>query len=267
MSASGRFDEQVQAYASFDVETVPLDAKLHDVATLLARRGVTALAVAGRDTKIVGMLSSLDVLAAVELEMSAEGPPRALPTQRRAEEVMARELVTIDERAPLVEAATAMVEHRIHRVWVKSGETITGVLTVHDLMRAVAARRIETPLREIMTPFVQSIDLGTPVREAVAQLAAATVHGLVVVDGGQPVGAFTRTEAIAARALPPALQTTPVERVMSYEVVSLDDGTPLHRAASHANVLRLRRIFVTKGGRLAGIATGFDFARFVAKHR
>ena len=53
---------------------------------------------------------------------------------------------------------------------------------------------------------------------------------------------------------------------MSYEVLSLDQATPLRRAASQAQVLRVRRIFVTDGARLVGIATGFDFARFVAAY-
>ena len=52
---------------------------------------------------------------------------------------------------------------------------------------------------------------------------------------------------------------------MSYEVVSLPTDTPLRRAASHTSALALRRIFATKAGRLAGIVTGFDFARYVAR--
>jgi CBS domain-containing protein len=259
-----QFLDPVRAYASFEVETVPPTAKLHEVALILRRRGVSAVAVAGSDAKVLGMVSSRDVLAAVDVELRPGAMPRVLPTERAVDEVMVRDLATIDEGDTMVAAATKLVERRIHRLWVTAGGVISGVLTVNDLMRAVAQHEVETPLAAIMTKAVQVIDLGAPVRDAVAQLAQASVHGLVVVDGAEAIGVFTRTEAIAARHLPPTLLDTPVERVMSYEVISLPSETPLRRAATQANALHLRRIFATEHGKLAGIVTGFDFARFVA---
>lgn len=259
------FDDEVRAFASFEVETVLPTAKLHEVADILRRRGVSAVAVAGADAKVIGMVSTRDVLAAVELELRVGEAPRVLPTDRAVTEVMIRDLVSIDEGASIAAAAARMVEHRIHRVWVTSAGSIVGVLTVQDLMRAVAKHDVAAPLSAIMTPMVRTIDVGAPVREGVAALTDASVHALVVVDGVQPIGVFTQNEAIAARHLPAPLLETPIERVMSYEVVALPAETPLWRAASHTRALSLHRIFATKDGRLAGVVTGFDFARFVAR--
>ena len=111
-----------------------------------------------------------------------------------------------------------------------------------------------------------TVGLGESVRTAIDRLGGCGTHGLVVVDGDAPVGVFTRTEAIEARSLPPELLESPVERVMSYEMIGLPQDTPLRRAAGHACVLHLRRVLALDGRRLCGIATGLDFCRYVATH-
>ena len=98
--------------------------------------------------------------------------------------------------------------------------------------------------------------IGQPVEHAVAHLADANVRGLVVVDDGWPVGVFTHTEAIQVRAMPRELLSTPVEELMSYEVLCLDASTPLVHVAGQAMAMNVRRVFAVEGRRLCGIATG-----------
>jgi CBS domain-containing protein len=260
------FDEPVSEYASRDLVTVPPDALLHHVAELFRDRGVSAAAVSGADRGIVGMISSRDLLEAVELDLGPHGRARARPSEKSAADIMRTELVSVDLETPLREAAAVMVERRIHRVWVRRAAAVVGVLTAHDLMRAVLHHRVQAPLWTLMSAPVLTVALGEPIRTAFDRLAAGGTHGLVVVDGDAPVGVFTRTEAIEARTLPPDLLSSPVERVMSYEMIALDQETPLRRAAGHACVLHLRRVVALNGRRLSGIATGLDFTRYVATH-
>jgi CBS domain-containing protein len=108
---------------------------------------------------------------------------------------------------------------------------------------------------------VETIGLGEPIDAAIAQLTAANVRGLVVVDGDRAVGVFTQIEAIKARALSAELRKTAVEQVMSYETLCLDVSTPLYRAAGHAIQMRVRRILAVEQRRFRGIVTGFDLVR------
>jgi signal-transduction protein with cAMP-binding, CBS, and nucleotidyltransferase domain len=72
------------------------------------------------------------------------------------------------------------------------------------------------------------------------------------------------TEAIHARALPSMFLDSPVERVMSYETICLDVGTPLYRVAGHATQMRVRRILAVHSRQLRGIVSGFDLVRVLA---
>lgn len=260
------FDEPVSEYATMGLVTVSPDARLHEVAERLRDRGISAAAVRGADGHVVGMLSSRDLLAAVDLDLGRHGRATARPTEKTTAAIMQTDLVCVGPTASLRAAATELVARRIHRVWVRHGAEIVGVLTTNDLMRAVLEHRVEAPLWTVMSAPVLTVSLGEPVRVAIDRLARSGMHGLVVVDGDAPVGLFTRTEAIEARWLPPTLLDRPVEGVMSYEMVALAQDTPLRRAAGHACVLHLRRVVAVDGRRLSGIATGFDFARYVATH-
>lgn len=260
------FDEPVSEYMSEGLVTVAPQMPLHEIADLFRARGVSAAAVAGPDRVVCGMLSSRDLLSAVELDLGSHGRGRARPTEKTAAAIMRTDLISVDLASPLRQAAALMVERKIHRVWVRRFAQTIGALTAHDLMRAVLHHHVEAPLWTIMSAPVLTVGLGESVRTAIDRLGGCGTHGLVVVDGEAPVGVFTRTEAIEARSLPPELLESPVERTMSYEMVALPQDTPLRRAAGHACVLHLRRVLALDGKRLCGIATGFDFCRYVATH-
>lgn len=109
--------------------------------------------------------------------------------------------------------------------------------------------------------------MGDTIRTAIGRLDDANVRGLVVVDGTWPVGVFTHTETIQARALTPIFLDSPVEHVMSYETICLDVRTPLYRVAGHAIQMRVRRILAVHDRELRGIVSGFDLVRIMTLSR
>lgn len=264
--AARPFDEPASDYASRNVFWIAPETRLHVVAQDLLERGISAALVRGPDRRVLGMVSSSDILEAVELDIERPDQPTARPTDKTAAQIMRTELVCVDEGTPVREAAIRMAERRIHRVWVTRRAEHVGVLTAHDLMRAVLEHHVEAPLSSIMSTPVHTIGLGATVREAAQRLASVGTHGLVVVDGEAPIGVFTQTEAIATRWLPPELLGSSVEHVMSYEMIALAPDTPLRRVAGHACVLHARRVLAVEERKLRGIATGLDFARYVATH-
>ncbi len=252
----------VREYASNTLVSVRPDMPLADVHELLLARDISAVPVVDEKGELCGILSTTDLLREARLEIAAPGGAvRITPPPRRARDLMKRNVVTVDQDAPLGDAAGEMTKHRIHRVVVTRGGKAIGVLSTRDAMRAVLHQRIETPLERVMTVPVETIDEGDTIRAAVERLDDANVRGLVVVDGTWPVGVFTHTEAIQARALPPAFLDSPVERVMSYETICLDVKTPLYRVAGHAVQMRVRRILAVHDRELRGIVSGFDLVR------
>jgi CBS domain-containing protein len=252
----------VREYASDTLVSVRPDTPLAEVHALLRARDLSAVVVVDEKGDLNGILSTTDLLREARIEIAAPGDVvRITPAPRLARDLMKRDVITVDQDAPLGDAAGEMMKHRIHRVVVTRGGKPVGVLSTRDAMRAVLRERIESPLERVMTVPVETIDEGDTIRSAIERLDDANVRGLVVVDGTWPVGVFTHTEAIQARALPPSLLDSPVERVMSYETICLDVKTPLYRVAGHAIQMRVRRILAVHDRELRGIVSGFDLVR------
>jgi predicted transcriptional regulator len=261
---SALWSTAVREYMSKSLVSVRPDATLSEVQQLLEERDISAVPVVDAKGKLEGILSSSDLLRVARLEISPSGFPTSVlfpSPPKHARDIVRKTVVTIDEDAELHAAARLMVRHRIHRVVaLRSGKPVA-ILSTRDAMRAVLFHHIDVPLETVMTTPVETLDLGAPIHEAVERLTEANVRGLVVVDGEWPVGVFTHTEAIRARALPREMLSRAVEQVMSYETICLDTATPLYRVAGHAMQLHVRRILAVNGRRLRGIVTGFDLVR------
>jgi CBS domain-containing protein len=252
----------VREYASKTLISVRPETSLAEVHEVLLDRDISAVPVVDAEGVLRGILSTTDLLREARIELAAPGElARVTPPPHSARDLMHREVVTVREDASLREAAEAMIAHHIHRVVVTRHGAPVGVLSTRDAMRAVLAQRVLLPLAQVMTARVATIDEGDTIRMAIEQLDDANVRGLVVVDGQWPVGLFTHTEAMLARALPAPYLDTPVEQVMSYETICLDVGTPLYRVAGHAIQMRVRRILAVHDRELRGIVSGLDLVR------
>jgi CBS domain-containing protein len=258
---AARWNAPVRDYTSEPLIAVEPTTPLAQVRRLLDDNDVSAVAVT-EASRLVGILSSTDLLR--EARIGLTGPDRLVRTTAPAQvaaDLMRTDVVTIDEGQPLREAAVRMIERRIHRLIVLRKEAPVGVISTRDAMRSVFRGQVTTPLSEVMTANVLTVEGTESVSIAIERLDDANVHGLVVVDGTWPIGVFTHTEALRARALHSGLKELPVERVMSYETICLNVRTALYRVAGHALALRVRRILAVDERRLRGIVTGFDLLR------
>jgi len=164
----------------------------------------------------------------------------------------------VSPQSTLIDAATQMVERRIHRVFVVDGDKMVGVVSTKDLMRAVMDAKVATPISELMTVPVVTVEANQPLAEAVATLSRARISGVAVMENGVPVGIFTQEEALAARDRP---GKTPVDEAMSQALLCLPVSTPVFRAAGFTLSTRARRVLAVDHHHIQGVLTGLDFAR------
>ncbi len=259
MSSASTSPAFVRDRMSSPVATISSRARLSEVVSAIEARAVAALAVVDGE-QLAGIVSTTDLVRALA---------RPADEDVAVTEIMSHPVATTGADRPVIEAARTMATSRIHRLVVTDGEGVTagaprGVLSARDLLDDVKAAGVKKPLSDIMTADVRTLDVGDPVDRAVAELAEARVHGLVVVENGRPVGVFTHAEALAARKLPPMLRSRPVEEVMSYETICLDATTPIARAAAYAAAMNVRRILVVHERQLVGVASALDLVRVLA---
>jgi CBS domain-containing protein len=104
-------------------------------------------------------------------------------------EVMTTTLLTVEPETKLAAAAERMNDRGVGAAVVLSGDTVSGILTERDVLRAVATGPVEgTLVAAWMTRDPETIDASA----TTSQAAAIMIHGgfrhLPVVEGGKPVG-------------------------------------------------------------------------------
>jgi CBS domain-containing protein len=233
------------------------ETSLSVVRRIFEEHDISAVPMVDMAGALRGILSTTDLLRAARRDLSAPEKRIALE-QRWASDLMTTDVVTIEPSLSIAVAASGLLKHRIHRLVVVDEGRPCGVFSAIDALRAIIAEKVKTPVGDVMTRRVHTIDADTPADEAVQRLDDLGVRGLVVVDGSRPVGVFTHTEALRAWSLPLEMRRIPVEQLMSYETLCLDIATPVDRVASYARRMRVRRILVVERQHLCGIVTGTD---------
>ncbi len=256
-----RFSQPVADYMTREVEAVSPDALLPSVVRALERVNISAVPVVQHGT-LIGVISRTDLLHVGRLNAGTGRRPTSLTVpDLRVGEVMKRNPLVVAPHLPLAEAARIMHDARVHRVFVVESGAVIGVLSTLDLAAAVRDARLETPLAEVMSSPIFSVDTTDPLSLATERLELDHVTGLIVLEDGWPVGVFTQSEAMAARDLP---RDTRVDDVFDQAVICLPDSTRLFRAAAHAARLDVRRVVACRQREAVGVLSGLDFARIVA---
>jgi CBS domain-containing protein len=124
-----------------DVKTVGPDAVVNDVVVSLADSHISALAVVDGMGRMVGVISSTDILTS-EAEAQDAVEREALFEQMVVRDIMTRRPLTVSPEADLREAARQMLYADVHRLFVVDGDRVVGVISTTDIMRAVATGRL-----------------------------------------------------------------------------------------------------------------------------
>ncbi len=117
------------------VVTVPMDATVKEIATMLTRQGLSGVAVIGPTGVAVGVVSDMDILKVIG---------RHHWEKITAESIMTSDIQMIKPMCTLGEAAKIMREKAIHRLLVFSERGVgashrpIGILSASDIIREVA---------------------------------------------------------------------------------------------------------------------------------
>jgi CBS domain-containing protein len=146
----------------------------------------------------------------------------------RVEDVMVREVITIDEDLTVKEAAEIMNKFEIGcLIGVKRGKAM-GILTERDVLKRVVAEgrdASKTKVRDAMTSPLVIVEPGMDLAEAVKLMFQMKIKKLPVVDGKRLVGLVSLTDIarfqpqmitilkqLAARQTPPKSMQKVIDR-------------------------------------------------------
>lgn len=120
-------------------------------------------------------------------------------TSTTVRELMSKSTLCGDPRQSLVEAAAQMRAQRTSALAVLDGQTIVGIVTERDFMRAIADGRepAATHISEYMTHSPVTIEAGKLAAEAAAMMIKHHVRHIPVTDGGRLIGFLSARDLLA----------------------------------------------------------------------
>lgn len=295
-----RFDLQVQDVMRRDVVSVPSDATARTAVELLVGREFRALPVVDAGGRVVGVVSSGDLVARAGLgarlellsAMSELDQRRFLDqvSARRIRDVMTPEPATVRATDSVATATHLMAERRIKRLPVVDGEgRLVGVLARSDVLRAVGETFPRDTAAAAEHPGAQTVGeimrVDAPTVRADADLAAildAVVstrlnRAIVVDEAGRVLGVISDADVLRSvdaassggviGALMRSTGRPPGGRVVARDVIAREPLTvgpqsPIAEAARAMTETRFKVLCVVdEDGLLLGIVDRADLLR------
>ncbi|MEX0802039.1 MAG: CBS domain-containing protein [Candidatus Binatia bacterium] len=120
-----------------DVITVGPTITIKNLAMILIKNQISGAPVAGKNGKIIGVVSEADIVAKKGKDVRT---------------IMSTNIISVTEETPVEEIAKLMTTHRIKRLPVMRGEDVVGIVSRADIVSAIALGKhvaIHTPVYDL----------------------------------------------------------------------------------------------------------------------
>lgn len=180
-------------------------------------------------------------------------------------EYASKTLISVRPETPLTDVYDLLLERDISAVAVveECGD-LKGILSTTDILREArldvsapgGLARITPPprtARDMMRRDVITVDEDSPLGDAAVEMVKYRIHRLVVTRKGAPVGVLSTRDAM--RAVLFHRIETPLDRVMTTPVDTIDQGDTIRTAIRHLADANVRGLVVVDGKWPIGVFT------------
>ncbi len=238
------------------VATAP-EATMYEAARLMGEKHIGSLIVKKYDTA-VGIVTERDLLSKV---LAREKDMR----EEKVEKAMSFPLVTICFTAKIREAAQMMVKKK-GRLAVFDCGKLVGIITASDLVRSLPeVDETAAIVDDFMTKEVTTADETTTVGAVTKTMGEQRIGSVIITSRGKPTGIFTERDLLTTFIAKTELLETSVGPQTSSPLVTVPSGTSVHKAAAIMTMKHIRRLPISKRGKLVGIVTARDLVEAYAK--
>jgi CBS domain-containing protein len=120
-----------------DIITVSPTMSVKTLAMTLIKNQISGAPVAGKDGKIVGVVSEADIVAKKGKDVRS---------------IMSKKVISVAENTPVEQIAQLMTTHAIKRLPVMNGASIVGIVSRADIVSAIAQGHhiaVHTPIYDL----------------------------------------------------------------------------------------------------------------------
>jgi len=255
-----------------DIVTITPENTLHDAAKVMGENRIGSLIVMKYETP-VGIITERDLLRevvdrgiALEKDWLVGG---ASIKDEKVEKIMSYPLITISLNSRIKEASQIMIEKNIRRLAVGEAGKIIGIVTSSDLIRCLP----ETP--ETMQPWFEvdyfmskgviTADEEMSVENVAKIMGTKSIGSVVITQNGDPIGIFTERDLLTKFLAKDESLKIAVGDVCSSPLISASLGITIHEAAAIMTSKHIKRLPITKDGKLVGMLSARDLVEAYAR--
>ncbi len=269
--ASHRKIEEIMTH---EVITIAPENTLHDAAKLMGEKRIGSLIVVKYDTP-VGIITERDLLREVvrrEIDLEKDWLVGGISIKdEKVEEIMSYPLNTISLKSQIKEAAQMMIEKKIRRLGVHESGKLVGIMTASDLIRSLPdipeTMQVWFEVDYFMTEGVITANEETPVETVAKIMGEKGIGSVIITSHGKPIGIFTERDLLTKFLAKDESLKVEVGKVCSKPIVTSHIGISVHDAAAIMTSKHIRRLPLTRDGKLVGILTARDLLEAYARKK
>ncbi len=263
---------KIEEIMTHKVVTIAPECTLHEAARVMGEKRVGSLVVVKYETP-VGIITERDLLREVVgrgIDLEKDWLVGGVSIQEeKVEEFMSYPLNTISYKSQIKEAAQMMIEKKIRRLGVRESGKLVGIITASDLVRSLPefpeTMRVWFEVDYFMTEGVITADEETSVESVARIMGEKSIGSVIITSEGEPVGIFTERDLLTKFLARGRSLKVEVGEVCSSPLVTAPIGISVHDAAEVMATNHVRRLPITKDGKLVGILTARDLVEAYAR--
>ncbi|HZL91885.1 MAG TPA: CBS domain-containing protein [Pirellulaceae bacterium] len=193
----------LETLVTYNPPAVSLETTADRLLEMMERLHVQHLPVVDDGGRLLGIVSEMDVLLAVQRRQSVAAADEPL----RAESVVAGVLATIGPEARPRQALKLLLDHGIHCLPVLSSGRLLGIVTTHDFLREFSYGEMPGSRDAVtghLSPPVEPLEPDATLEAAEQAMQKCGQSHLAVVQGGCPIGLVSPIDIVRARCRQPA---------------------------------------------------------------
>ena len=171
------------------VIAVSEETEIPEAANLMVINSLRRLVVVDGEHKVIGIVTQTDIIKNLSID--------SFISFKKVEQIMNRNIISVDEKDRLLNAVSLMVKNRISCILVMKGKKPIGIITERDITKAIAEDTISDGVLEIMKSPMLTTHKDLNLFDATRLMDENKVRSLTVVDyQGIAIGIITKSDII-----------------------------------------------------------------------
>jgi CBS domain-containing protein len=241
---------------SKDVVTVSPEDTILSTVKVMSEKNVSCV-VAVDHTTLAGILTEKDILKGVA-EQNHSFVHFKVSTH------MSHPVQVTTGATPVIEAGKIMAQNKIKRLPVVDSDQLAGIVTQTDITRGLISLAPLRAVSKVMQSHVATVQADASVTKAAQMMASKGISCVVAMHRKQVAGILTEKDVLRrVVALRKDPDQTLVSDVMSCPLTTVPVSYSVLSAGRKMDNLRLHRVVVMDGNKVAGIVTQTDIMQAV----